>query len=335
MRNFFIFLLIISMSSITIETSAKGKTPENYEKAIELIHAFGGSGDELQRAMELADALSKSHPNSGYAQTLQAESLSTWELDQEGKPAELRDKIIKLADEAIRLNPMLAQAYVAKSRALVRASMYTEAENAINKALKLNPNLSGAIFMRAEIFRRTKQFTQADVWYRKFINSTSSSSRKSNGYYWLGRMYEDASWDTNSPTEQQAFTAKAMEPYEQSIKLDPNSAWGNVNFAVFLNDYPADFERAEHYAQKALSMMEFPMARYHLAAARYQKLWAKASMMNSVPLGQAVNNVYLSTSVSLKDAMSFSSFSSVVRNRLQELQSKIQSSSPSNAPVVH
>lgn len=313
-------------SSIVTEVSAKEVSPPSYEEALDLIHAFSGSGDELQRAMQLADALSKSHPNSGYAQTLLAEALSTWRLDQEGEPAELREQIIQLSDEALRLNPRLAQAHVAKARALVRASAYNQAQTAIDAALELDPNLSGAIFMRAEIFRRTVNLAQGDAWYRKFINSTSSRTRKSNGYSWLGKMYQDAAW--NSPTERKVLTAKARDSYERGLELNPDGAWDNVNFAIFLNDYAADFDGAERYAQKALSTMEFPMARYNLAAARYQKLWAGPSNRPGASLGQAVRDVASSTQISLQDAIAFSAFSSVVRDRLLELQTRMPG--PSN-----
>jgi tetratricopeptide (TPR) repeat protein len=311
---------------------AKGANPPSYEEALDLIHAFSGSGDELQRALQLADALSKSHPDSGYAQTLLAEALSTWRLTQKGEPAELRDQIIKLSDEALRLNPLLAQAHVAKARALVRASRYGQAEGAIDAALKLDPNLSGAMFLRAEIFRRIGNVTQGDVWYRRFIDSTSSRSRKSNGYYWLGKMYQDAAWD--NPAERKVLTAKARDSYERMLELAPDGAWANVNFAIFLNDHAADFDGAERYALKALSKMEFPMARYHLAAARYQKLWARASNMDSATLDQAVSQVFSSTTVSLKDAIAFPAFSSVVRGRLQGLQARILGSVPGGASLA-
>lgn len=321
MNRILALLLPIAIHFAAAEVSAKDASSSSYEEALELIHAYTGSGDQLQRAMQLAEALSKSHPNSGYSQTLWAEALSTWRLNQEGEPAELRDQIIKLCDQALRLNPRLAQAHVAKARALVRASLYREAASAIDAALALDPTLSGAMFLRAEMFRRTGKIADGDLWYRKFIQSTSSPSRQSNGYYWLGRMYQDAAWD--NPTERGALTAKARESYQRMIELDPNGAWRNVNFAIFLNDHAADFEGAERYAQKALSIMEFPMARYHLAAARYQQVWARLSGMDRETLAHEVREVYVSTNVSLSDALSFSAFSSVVRYRLGEVHARL------------
>ena len=96
-----------------------------------------------------------------------------------------------------------------------------------------------------------------------------------------------------------------------------------MNFAIFLNDYAADFDTAERYAQKALGLMEFPMARYHLAAARYQRIWANSSSMSRAALAQATKQVAESTNVTLVDALSFSAFSSVVHRRLQELQAQL------------
>lgn len=117
-------LLVSLLHSVSSELFGAEPLPPSYQQAIDLIRSFNGSGDELERGMRLADTLSRSHPQSGYAQALLAEALSTWRLDVRGEPAELREQIIALADEALRLNPSLAQAYVAKARALTRASMY-------------------------------------------------------------------------------------------------------------------------------------------------------------------------------------------------------------------
>ena len=271
--------------------------------------------------MELADELSKSAPKSGYSQVLQAEALSTWRLSQEGAPLEVRNRVFSLADEALRLNPKLAQAHVSKARALVRASMYDKAKLSIDAALAMEPSLSGALFLRAEVFRRLGAIADADLWYRNFIDSTASKSRKANGYGWIGTMYQHASW--NDDANRAEYVAKARAAYEEMLKYEPGGAWRNVNFAIFLNEYASDFDAAEHYATKALGMMEFPMARYHLAAARYQKLAATSSSMSSPEVRNAAKKIAESTKVSLQEAIAFDAFSQRLVGRLSLLQQRI------------
>src|SRR5438552_11538190 len=132
-------LWCLVLATVAVASAIAATPPPSYEEALDLIHAYSGSGNELQRAMLLTSALAKTHPKSGYAQTLYAEALSTWKLDQDGQPAELREQIIAMSDEALKLNPKLAQAHVAKARALVRSSMYGPATTSINAALSLDP----------------------------------------------------------------------------------------------------------------------------------------------------------------------------------------------------
>jgi tetratricopeptide (TPR) repeat protein len=315
-----LFVLLLAM---TIQGAAVAQAPavKTYERALELVHAYSGSGPELQQAMEIADGLSKSAPESGYAQVLQAEALSTWRLNQEGTPVEVRNWVLSLADEALRLNPKLAQAHVSKARALVRSSMYDRAGASIDAALAIDPNLSGAIFLRAEVFRRNRAIADADIWYQKFIDSTTSNSRKANGYAWIGTMYQDASW--NDDVNRAKYVAKARAAYESMLKYEPGGAWRNVNFAIFLNEYAGDFDAAELYATKALGMMEFPMARYHLAAARYQKLAAASSSMTPAEIRNAAKNVAESTRISLEEAIAFDAFSQRLVSRLSKLQQRV------------
>ena len=318
MNRLIAILLAMTLHGAAVAQAPAGKT---YEKALDLVHAYSGSGPELQQAMKLAVELSESAPKSGYSQVLQAEAVSTWVLSQDGAPAEVRDQVISLADEALKLNPKLAQAHVSKARALVRSSMYDKANTSIDTALAMDPNLSGALFLRAEVFRRQGAIADADVWYRKFIDSTPSKSRKANGYAWIGSMYQDASW--NDDANRAKYVAKARAAYESMLKQDPGGAWRNVNFAVFLNEYAGDYDAAERYAAKALGMMEFPMARYHLAAARYQKLTVASSGMSPAQVQTAAKKVADSTGISLQDAMAFDAFSQRLVGRLSTLQQRI------------
>jgi hypothetical protein len=318
MNRLFVILLAMIMQVVAVAQVPAGKT---FENALNLVHAYSGSGPELQQAMEFADELSKSAPRSGYSQVLHAEALSTWSLSQDGTPIEVRNRVISLADEALRLNPKLAQAHVPKARALVSSSMYDRASSSIDTALAMDPNLSGALFLRADVFRRQGAITDADTWYKKFIHSTTNNSRKANGYAWIGRMYKDASW--NDDANRAEYVAKARAAYESMLKYEPNGAWRNVNFAIFLNEYAGDYDGAELYATKALSMMEFPMARYHLAAARYQKLTVASSSMSSADTRDAAKNIAESTRISLQEAIAFDAFSRRLVGRLSMLQQRI------------
>ena len=315
--------LIAILLAMTLQGAALAQTPEEktYEKALDLVHAYSGSGPELQQALTLAQELSRTAPESGYSQVLQAEAMSTWALSQEGQPAEVRNQVISLADEALKLNPKFAQAHASKARALVRASMYDQAVTSIGAALALDPNLSGAIFLRAEVLRRQGAIDDADIWYRKFIDSTTSRSRKANGYGWIGSMYQNASW--NDDVHRAEYVAKARAAYESMLTQEPGGAWRNVNFAIFLNEYAGDYDAAERYAAKALGMMEFRMARYHLAAARYQKLSATSSSLSPAQVQKAVKKIANSTGISLQDAIAFDAFSQRLVGRLSTLQGRI------------
>lgn len=325
MKRSFLLWSLIALSAYVHAQGERGAVPEAFERALQLIHAFSGSGDQLQRAMALAKELSISHPNGGYSQTLQAEALSTWQLDQQGRPPALVAQIIHLTDEAIRVNPKLAQAYVARARALLRSSDYENANGAIDQALKLAPNLNGALFLRAELFRRTQRVSDAEVWYLRFIEATPDNPRKSNGYYWLGKAYQDAA--PRQPDQRSALLSKARAAYERMLELDPNGAWKNVNFAIFLNGDVGDFEAAERYAQKALGIMEFPMARYHLAIARYQKLSAPKQAMDDRAFHQEVQKIAESTGISLEKALDFVGCCAPMSDRLQAVRARLSKGS--------
>jgi tetratricopeptide (TPR) repeat protein len=317
-------ILLLAAHGPCIADSNTQALPADYQRALLLIHTFSGAGNELNDAMQLAEKLATSHPGQGYSETLKAEALSTWQLDQRGGPTSVRMQVIALADEALRLNPKLAQAHVARARALARASDFVEAYRSVDAALKLDPNLNGAMFMRADIFRRTGMVAEAETWYLKFIDATADQRRKSNGYYWLAKTYQDGL--SRDPSQRSVLLPKARTAFESMLKLDPDGAYSNVNFAVFLNAEAVDFGAAERYAQKALSIMDFPMARYHVAIARYQKLSLRD--LRASELREAVAQIRDSTGISIEDAIEFVSPCLGMRARLQNVQTRTQNDAP-------
>ena len=318
MRKLLLTTVLAVAHGLGIADSDTSVLPADYQRALHLIHAFSGAGSELSDAMQLAEKLASSHPGRGYSEVLKAEALSTWQLDQRGGPTAVRMHVIALADEALRLNPKLAQAHVARARALLRASDYEQANASINAALELDPGLAGAIFLRADMFRRTGMVEWAETWYLKFIDATPDRSRKSNGYYWLAKAYQDAA--SRDPSQRKQMLGKARDAFESSLELHPGGAWGNVNYAVFHNAEGVDFAVAERYAQKALSIMEFPMARHHLAIARYQQL--SRGTLRASELRDAIRQIEQSTGVSLEDAVQFAGGCVGMRGRLQSVQER-------------
>lgn len=300
---------------------AKDSPQQSFERGLELIHAFSGAGDELERAAEIAASLAASHPDKGYGQALMAELLSTWRLNQDGTPPHMYEQVLALANQALQLNPQLAQAHVARARAMLRASKYADANKAIGSALDIDPNLVGAMFLRAEVMRRTGQEAEAETWYLKFIKATSSRTRQSNAYYWLGKMHRDSAW--RQPNRWPVLIPKARAAYQMMIDLDPDGAWKNVNFAILLNHEVGDFDAAERYALRALKAMEFRMARNHLALARYQKLASTMGVMDQKELLAALDAVHASTGVSFDDAAKFAESYVGIRGRLGKIRSRL------------
>lgn len=314
-------VVLDTLSQPTLAKFEHSKAEKLFLHALDLVHSYSGAGDELSRAMLVAESLADSNPESGFSQTILAESLSTWELKQNGEPTELRTTIVELADEALRLNPRLAQAHVAKARAYARASMLLQAEDEVAKALSIDPRLDSAIFQQAEVYRRAGNVEKAAEWYQDFILATPAPARKSNGYYWLGKMFQDVAYSLDGQ-RRDMYLQRARSAYQRMVDLDDQGAWRLVNFAIFLNGYIGDFAAAEVYARKSLGVMEFPMARYHLAAAQYQGLQARASEMSAVSLQAEIEQIARSTRVTLEQAIAFRSFHPVIVSRLADLSSR-------------
>ena len=115
------------------------------------------------------------------------------------------------------------------------------------------------------------------------------------------------------------YLEKARSAYERMLQEESGGAWRNVNVAVFFNNEIADFDAAERQAQKALAIMDLPMARYHLAAARYQRLLVRSKDLARDELQAQVTTIGAETGVALAQAIAFESFSALIRSRLQGL----------------
>jgi tetratricopeptide (TPR) repeat protein len=302
---------------------------------MDLVHSHAGSDDErlqdpklignLTAATQIANELAKSDPLSGYSQVIQAELISIWQLDDHGTPIEAQQEAVKLAEDALRIDPKLAQAHVAKSRTYAKAGRFPEASEEIEQALRLDPQLDSAMFVQAYIYRMSSNTAKAIEWIRMFIEATPQPAQKANGHEWLGRMYRDIAYHPDAHNREM-YLLLARTWFQSSIDLDGRDPWRLAGFAAFLNENVADFAAAESYATKALAIEDIDPARLQLAAARYQSLQAKAVEMDVPSLQAAIADIQSSTRLSLDELVQSGVFREVVRLRLVRLQRKVPAS---------
>lgn len=299
----------------------KQPEPSSYREAIELIHAYSGSGDELKRARELASDLHQARPGDGYAEALVAEAVSTWEIDQDGSPADMATFAVQSADEAIRLNPRLALPHLAKARVFIRTGRHGDAANEIAVANQREPGNDTGIFLRADLMRRVGNFHEAEEGYRKFIQLTPAAARKSNGYHWLGQAYVESS--EQDPRNIESDIANAKLAYAEMVRLDPTAPWKAEDFAKFLNDEGHDYAAAEQYAKKALSIRDFQEARQQLAVAQYLQLFTRMKAMDDRQVAAEAGKIEQATGQSIDDAIDCPCFSDHVYEDLSAVKNSL------------
>jgi len=309
---------------LATSASAADKIPAKFEDAWNLISTYGGSGDAIEEARRMASDLGSEHPTAGYRQVLEAHYIATWELEDEDRPTALHQRVLDLASEALASNPGLVQGYVVRARALLMSSNPQAAASEADRALQLDPKSPDAIIVRADISRRVGDFPAAANWYKQFIQVAPNDTRKSNGYAHLAKTYTLDSYA--KPAERYALIAEARASYEAMVQLDPQAPWKLSNFAGFLNNEGEDFEAAERYAQRALKIREFRMARMQFALARYQKLSRSMTIMNDNAITAAVANIESATKISLSEALDSGPGGDSARKRLMLLLDRVSRS---------
>jgi tetratricopeptide (TPR) repeat protein len=316
-------LWLLSSFSATTATATsfiRDDGPSEYRQAIDLIQAYSG-GDELERSAEIARQLAAQYPKGGYSEALQAETVSTWQVDPfDGKPAEAVTESIRLAEEAKRLNPGLTLPYVSKARALTRSSQYAAAAAEIDAVLAMEPDMPGAIFLKADVMRRVGRFDESEREYEKFIAKVVSPARKSNGYNWMAYSYLAAIQYHRGDAK--ANLAGARNAFQKSVELDP-SAWKTANFAGFLNSMGEDYVAAETYARRALALSDMPIAHMQLAMALYQQLLGSSNLQSQPRLKADVERIGAETGYSLEDLTSSGEMAESTQARLVALRARL------------
>lgn len=248
------FLTTISLAAQLSESRKK------YEEAKNLIHEYSGKGNNYEVAYGYATSIYSENPEDPYAYLIVAE-LQSREFKDYKTGSE--KEVLSLTERVLSLDNSIAGAYVINAKlANIRRDL-PEAEENLNKALSLEPENREASYEMALLEQYRGNYEKARDWYEKTISLHTSLDRKSNIYFWLGKLHLG-----NGRVEE------ARLAMQKGIDLAPTAPWKLVNFSLFLSRNTTDYAQAEKYARLALDQMEFKMARRALGMALYA-MWAE------------------------------------------------------------
>lgn len=165
--------------------------------------------------------------------------------------------------ESIKLEPDYADAYVFLGYVYIQMRDYDRAREALTKAEKIGTGLAWLNYNWAELLRKEDKNEEAIKRYKAVIDSntdnkaaySSALSSIANLYMWAGDNENAKIW------------------YEKNVQYEPESAWNWGGYGEFLLFYYGDVDDAIVKLEKALSIMNYGVARTHYACALYTK-WA-------------------------------------------------------------
>ncbi len=240
--------------------------------------------------------------------------LNSWRGRSEvlNKAENLLSKIIATDDE-------FAPAYREYGRLLIMSAyknnqhsvvgLLYSAESVINYSIELEPGYADAYVLLGHLYTKLHRYSAAKVALEKASELGTSSP-------WLHNNWANFYMDVGNPVkamehfEKVAFSPiqnakakisavrglakiyarnghheKAKVLYEQAIQLEPHSAWAWGNYAGQLLFVYGDIDDAIIKAEKALSIMDYGLARLTLASA-YCTKWAQGQLNDSTETSQ-------------------------------------------------
>jgi tetratricopeptide (TPR) repeat protein len=156
---------------------------------------------------------------------------------------------VTLTDEAIRLDPNYAKAYVSKANALIglyrtygrNPALLNEAELLVDEARKRRPDFLATYQPRINILMHRGELAEAEQLAKEWIER---EPQKSSGHFALGFLY----MEMRQPV-------KAIAPFEAALAIKPNSFPSLANIVSTSHD-AGEKEKCAYWAGVALSFIE-------------------------------------------------------------------------------
>ena len=137
-------------AQMSANATTNGKKPSEVEiwtrKGEFFLHGLsftGGAGPNIEKSIECFNKSLELKPN--YARALENKKYALYKLERVTEASECSEKLIALADDAIKINPSNAYAWFLKGQCLLEFGRQEEAMKDIEKAIELDPYYESAI----------------------------------------------------------------------------------------------------------------------------------------------------------------------------------------------
>ncbi|MES1988529.1 MAG: hypothetical protein V4440_10965 [Pseudomonadota bacterium] len=266
-----------------------------------------------------------------YSDVLKAKTLIS---DANGQ-TELNTQALELLKSVLNKNPKFAPAYVQYSRVISNlgyqvnnkfdGAALSSQEDYLKKAINLEPNYDYAIAMMGFTKMFQGNLDEAEKYYIQ-------AAKMKSGYPWLKSQMAQLATKRGDYKKSIQLATEGYEEHRSEPKiaagiinelifayermegnhnkelefwqtkrtdLDPSVAWSWGDHAKFRLYFLGDYKGAIKYGEKALSLMDYGVARYIVAGAYYKK-WAdlKGNKSNKTEADEAwnkANNLYPDT----------------------------------------
>jgi len=243
-----------------VAINAPYKTDLN--EAVALLDSWRGDSSVLEAARVRLDRILASYPNVAAAHREYARYyiMSGYISGNTGTPASLV-AAEKSLDEAFRIAPNYAEAYVLAGHLYLLQNRIMDAKKALAKARSIGTSDPWLSINTAEVLLAEGRLDEAANNYSSVITSgTANSKAMTSAFSGLIKYYKRT-----------GQIQKAEETYNKQIAYEPQSAWPYGNYGAFLLCISDDADAAIIQFRKALDRMNYGMARSGLAAALYRK----------------------------------------------------------------
>lgn len=255
-----IALFLICILPFLPAHATASKASETNSKIKNILDTYRGNTSELKDAYNLLMPLLKNNPKDAMAYVNLSRLIckAGYIMYREYKPGSL-EKAQEALDQAIALDSELFDAYYHGVYLYIRSNNIHKAKQFALKAQEMDPDSPKTDLIFSAI---ALEEDNLDEVIRRSKSALTKSNDKS--------IIHDSYFDLSKAYKQRKEYKQVDAIYKQMIELYPNDPWELDSYANFLY-HRGNYDKAIEFGEKALSIMDFGMARKHLGKAYYQK----------------------------------------------------------------